>query len=147
MERLSNEWEPRISQSTGKTYYFNNLTNQTQWNHPNEQKVRVSHIIIKHAESRKPFSWRSPRIKKSKEDAFKLVTYLRKKALSGQADFQDLARDYSDCNSAKEGGNLGYIYVNQLQKEFEDVAFKLEIGEISHPVWTISGVHIIQRTA
>ncbi len=144
MEKLLAEWKTVIYRLTSKIYYFNSLTKKTH--HPNELKVRISHIIIKHKESKKPFPWQSYGIKKSKEDSLKLITHLRKKALTGEADFKDLAKDYSDCSSAGDGGDLGYIYMNELQKEFEDTAFGLKIGEISCPIWTILGVHIIQRT-
>jgi NIMA-interacting peptidyl-prolyl cis-trans isomerase 1 len=59
-----------------------------------------------------------------------------------------MARRFSDCSSGlKSGGDLGFVYPNQLQFEFEEAAFSLDLGEISMPVWTDSGVHIILRTA
>ena len=57
-----------------------------------------------------------------------------------------MAFKYSDCSSAAEGGNLGFIYIDQLQKEFEDVAFSLKIDQLSQPISTASGIHIILRT-
>jgi NIMA-interacting peptidyl-prolyl cis-trans isomerase 1 len=58
-----------------------------------------------------------------------------------------LATNYSDCSSAKRGGDLGYFERGQMQKPFEDTTFGLQIGELSKPVWTDSGVHLILRTA
>ena len=60
--------------------------------------------------------------------------------------FADIARNYSDCSSAKKGGDLGFFTTGQMQKPFEEAAFKLKIGEISGPVFTDSGVHLILRT-
>lgn len=57
----------------------------------------------------------------------------------------DLAQKYSDCSSAKRGGDLGPFSRGQMQKAFEDVAFGLKVGEISDITETDSGLHIIER--
>jgi len=59
--------------------------------------------------------------------------------------FEDLATRESDCMSHQRGGDLGLFGHGQMQKPFEDAAFALAIGEISAPVSTESGVHIILR--
>ena len=60
--------------------------------------------------------------------------------------FGKLARDLSiDSGSAKRDGNLGYFGRGKMVKEFETVAFKLEVGKISEPVKTQYGYHIIKR--
>jgi len=60
--------------------------------------------------------------------------------------FGKLARVPSvDSGSAKRDGNLGYFGRGKMVKEFETVAFKLEIGKISEPVKTQYGYHIIKR--
>ncbi|CAJ0831941.1 17726_t:CDS:2 [Entrophospora sp. SA101] len=58
----------------------------------------------------------------------------------------ELALTESDCSSAKRNGDLGFFGRGQMQPSFEDAAFKLEVGELSGPVWSDSGVHLIQRT-
>ena len=63
-----------------------------------------------------------------------------------EATFEELAGKYSDCSSAKKGGDLGMFGPGQMQKPFEDAAFGLEVGEMSEAVDTDSGVHIILRT-
>ena len=50
-----------------------------------------------------------------------------------------------DSASAQRDGNLGYFSRGKMVKEFENVAFKLEIGHISEPVKTQYGYHIIKR--
>lgn len=67
--------------------------------------------------------------------------------MSGKASFAELASKYSDCSSAKKGGDLGPFTRGAMQPLFEDAAFALKVGELSEPVHTASGVHIILRTA
>ena len=59
-------------------------------------------------------------------------------------DFAEVAKMKSICPSAKKGGNLGWFGRNQMIKEFEVAAFSLKKGEISRPVKTQFGYHIIQ---
>ena len=62
--------------------------------------------------------------------------------------FGKLAKELSvDSGSAKRDGNLGYFTKGKMVKQFEQVAFKLQIGEISEPVKTEFGYHIIKRFA
>ena len=60
--------------------------------------------------------------------------------------FGKLAKELSiDSGSAKRDGNLGYFSRGKMVKEFETAAFNLEVGEISEPVKTQYGYHIIKR--
>jgi NIMA-interacting peptidyl-prolyl cis-trans isomerase 1 len=52
----------------------------------------------------------------------------------------------SDCSSAENGGDLGFFRKGQMQKPFEEATFALQINEMSGPVDTGSGVHVILRT-
>ncbi|MFQ5781738.1 MAG: peptidylprolyl isomerase [Nitrosopumilus sp.] len=62
--------------------------------------------------------------------------------------FGKLAKELSiDSGSAKKDGNLGYFTRGMMVKPFEEVAFKLQIGEVSEPVKTEFGYHIIKRFA
>ncbi len=61
--------------------------------------------------------------------------------------FGNLAKEFStDKGSGKREGNLGYFTKGMMVKPFEDAAFKLQIGEISEPIKTEFGYHIIKRT-
>lgn len=65
-------------------------------------------------------------------------------ALKNGADFEELAKKVSqDPGSARRGGVLGWVGKNQLVKEFEDAAFALQPGEMSKPVLSPFGWHII----
>eukprot|EP00486_Rosalina_sp_Unknown_P006197 CAMPEP_0201571450 /NCGR_PEP_ID=MMETSP0190_2-20130828/14216_1 /ASSEMBLY_ACC=CAM_ASM_000263 /TAXON_ID=37353 /ORGANISM="Rosalina sp." /LENGTH=306 /DNA_ID=CAMNT_0047996097 /DNA_START=22 /DNA_END=942 /DNA_ORIENTATION=- len=64
-----------------------------------------------------------------------------------KAKFKELASKESDCNSYKRGGDLGSFGKGRMQKPFEIAAFALSIGQLSEPVQTDSGVHLILRYA
>lgn len=70
----------------------------------------------------------------------------RKQIAAKVVSFVDVASTYSDCSSARREGDLGPFSRGQMQEEFEDEAFKLKVGQLSDPIETISGYHIILRT-
>lgn len=65
-------------------------------------------------------------------------------ALLKSKSFEDVAKDKSLCPSRKKGGNLGWFGHGQMVKEFQKAAFSLKKGQISQPVKTQFGWHIIK---
>lgn len=66
--------------------------------------------------------------------------------INGGLAFEEAARKYSTCPSKQNGGDLGFFLKGRMVKEFEDVAFSMEKEEISKPVKTEFGYHIIKIT-
>lgn len=147
---LPDGWEMRTSRSTGMTYYLNTYTKKSQWERPegpaDPGEIRCSHLLVKHSGSRKPHSWREENITRTKDEATEMVKNYRKQIVANDATFEELASKFSDCSSAKRGGDLGLFSRGQMQANFEEEAFKLKPGQLSKPVDTDSGVHIILRT-
>ncbi|WP_194776744.1 peptidylprolyl isomerase [Pararhodonellum marinum] len=83
----------------------------------------------------------------SKEDSiavFSMAQLLKEKAEAGE-DFNELALEYSDDPSVKNNkGNLGYFSALQMVYAFEDAAYSLKPGEVSEPILTNFGYHIIR---
>ncbi|XP_069779295.1 peptidyl-prolyl cis-trans isomerase NIMA-interacting 1-like [Narcine bancroftii] len=138
-----------ISQNgrAGRIYFFNHITNKSQWERPKASgscssvepdKVRCSHLLVKHTQSRRPSSWRQEEITRSKEEALEILNEYIQMIKSGDASFESLASKYSDCSSAREGGDLGYFGKGQMQRPFEEATYSLKIGEMSNPVFTDS---------
>lgn len=84
-------------------------------------------------------------ITRSKEEAYEIIRGHEKRIKSGEAALGELALTDSDCSSARKRGDLGYFGHGDMQKEFEDAAFGLQVGEMSGVVETASGLHLIER--
>ncbi|XP_076093586.1 putative peptidyl-prolyl cis-trans isomerase dodo [Mytilus galloprovincialis] len=153
MSDVPEGWERKISRSNNKEYFLNIYTKESQWDMPTapakqqSATVQASHLLVKHRDSRRPSSWREENITRSKEEAIKILEGFREQIVSGEKQFAELASQYSDCSSAKRGGDLGPFGRGQMQKPFEDATYSLDIGEMSEIISTDSGVHIILRTA
>lgn len=88
-------------------------------------KIRASHILVeKHSQ------------------ALRILDELKE-----GKDFKELARRHSTCPSGKRGGDLGLFGRGRMVREFERATFALEVDEVSQPVKTQFGYHIIKRTA
>ena len=112
-----------------------------------ELPVKCSHILIKHKDSSKPVNTRKQKqVTRTKEEAMKTVTMLQDSLGKGQ-EFEKIANAFSECPSGNQGGDLGFFTKGKMVKEFEEVAFKLEVGQTSEPVESSSGIHIIKRFA
>jgi peptidyl-prolyl cis-trans isomerase C len=69
---------------------------------------------------------------------------IERKLKQGEA-FEELARKFSRCPSSKNGGDLGYFGKTRMVQEFADAAFDLDVGQVSAPVRTKFGYHLIKR--
>jgi NIMA-interacting peptidyl-prolyl cis-trans isomerase 1 len=76
-----------------------------------------------------------------------MIQQYKSMILNNECEFGVLASTESDCSSAKRQGDLGWFGPGEMQKEFEDAAFALQVNEMSDPVFSQSGIHLILRTA
>jgi peptidyl-prolyl cis-trans isomerase SurA len=96
-------------------------------------ELNSRHILIK------------PSVILSDEKAVQMLKDFRAKILSGEADFAALAKEYSaDPGSALKGGELGWADPNVYVPEFRDTLNALEVNEISQPVRSVHGWHLMQ---
>ncbi len=80
----------------------------------------------------------------SETDARRRLTDLRERVVTGGANFADLARLHSEDGSAARGGDLDWVYPGDTVPDFERAMNALKPGEISEPVKTPFGWHLIQ---
>ena len=80
----------------------------------------------------------------SDQDAERRLAGYRDQVRAKTADFGELAKKYSEDGSAQNGGNLGWMGPGDLVPEFELAMNRLQIGEVSNPVKTEFGWHLIQ---
>jgi len=67
-----------------------------------------------------------------------------KKQLSNGADFSSLAKKYSQCSSAKRGGDLGEFQPGKMVKAFDNIVFKKPLLKVHGPIKTKFGFHLIE---
>ncbi len=80
----------------------------------------------------------------SESQARQQLAEFKKQVLAGKADFAELARQYSKDGSAAKGGDLGWASPGMFVPEFEDAMNRLAPGDISDPLLSRFGVHLIQ---
>ena len=103
-----------------EAYFEKNIS---KYNEP--EQVRASHILVKDLDT-----------------ANKVLDELNK-----GADFAALAKKYSiDTGTKDKGGDLGFFSRGRMVKAFEDAAFSLKVGQVSKPIKTQYGYHIIKVT-
>jgi len=81
--------------------------------------------------------------KQTKKLAIERINAIIEKLHEGNS-FSKLAKQYSECPSSKNGGDLGWVERGMMVKSFEDAAFKLKVDEISDVVKTQFGYHVIK---
>ena len=99
-----------------------------------KEGVKARHVLVKLAQNAKPEDEKAA-LEKIKE---------AEKALKAGEDFAAVAEKMSEGPSAPKGGDLGFFSRGQMVKPFEDKAFELKIGEVSEPVRTRFGYHLIK---
>lgn len=87
-------------------------------------EVRASHLLVKTEEEAKQ---------------------LREEILGGK-EFEDVAAEVSLCPSGAAGGDLGFFGKGMMVKEFEDAAFSMNVGDLSEPIQTQFGWHLLKLT-
>ena len=131
---LPSGWEVRHSQSKNLPYYFDSSTKASQWEPPSgtdtealkvymathhpapfssppasddhQGKIRASHLLVKHRDSRRPSSWRETEITRTKEEALDILRSHEQRIRNGEATLGDLATSESDDSSARKQGDL-----------------------------------------
>ncbi len=121
--------EPAIPESRIRETYENHPENYVK-----TERVKVSHILIAVNGHAGP---------EEKQQARQKAESIRQEILAGK-DFAELAKKYSECNTASGGGSLGYIKKNYMPTEFDQAAFAMEKNAVSEVVETVFGFHIIK---
>lgn len=71
---------------------------------------------------------------------------LQAKITSGEKTFENIAAEFSQCPSGKQGGNLGSFGPGMMVPEFDKVVFNEEVGQLHGPVQTQFGYHLLEIT-
>lgn len=71
---------------------------------------------------------------------------IKSKIQNGE-EFAKMARQYSQCPSGLQGGDLGEFGPGQMVKEFDQVVFRDEVGKVHGPIRTQFGYHLIEITS
>ncbi len=111
--------EVSVSEDEIKSYYENHKNTFIT-----DEKVKASHILVD-----------------TEEKAYEIL-----EDITDGLSFEDAAQQHSNCPSKQAGGALGEFGKGQMVPEFEEAAFSMQAGEISIPVKTQFGYHIIKVT-
>ncbi|WP_414837152.1 peptidylprolyl isomerase [Candidatus Nanohalococcus occultus] len=89
------------------------------------KEVRASHILVENEQH---------------------ATQIKREMEKDEGTFEEMAKEHSDCPSSKKGGDLGFFGRGKMAKPFEKKAFDMDVDEISEPVETQFGWHLIKKT-
>ncbi len=114
--------EIQVTQEEAQSYYES---------HPDEfimeaAEIRLSHIVVS-------------------TEKLNLADELRKRIASGE-NFAELAKEFSEDQTAMNGGDLGYFPENEADDELTQKAFKLKVNDVSKPIRTPFGYHLLLVT-
>ena len=119
-----------VSDAEVKKFYDENVDRFRE-----EEEVKARHVLFK-----LPKDADDKAVKAAEKKAMKVIKEAKKEG----ADFGEIAKEYSEGPSAERGGDLGMFPRKRMIEAFSNAAFKLEPGEISEPVRTDFGVHVIK---
>lgn len=129
LERLTGK---SVTEAEVKKYYEEN-----QAKYKVREQVRARHVLFKTPKKASPAEVAAA---KAKADA---VAAEAKKNNTDEA-FAELAKKHSEGPTASRGGDLSFFTKNRMVKEFDEKAFSMKVGEVSDPVKTRFGWHVIR---
>ncbi|MBI5754672.1 peptidylprolyl isomerase, partial [Candidatus Peregrinibacteria bacterium] len=132
----------QVSPRTGYSLYKVLKKQEVERKIDHEKEVKASHILISHQGAERV----AESITRTEEEAKSRAEEVLAKIKAG-GDFTTLATEYSDDPGSKEaGGDLGFFTENQMVKEFSSAAFAMTKDQISEPVKSPFGYHVIKVT-
>ncbi|KOO47143.1 peptidylprolyl isomerase [Priestia koreensis] len=146
MDKLKEQYQDQYQaavQQNGEAYIKNMLKIDLL-----RQKAATSGVKVSEADLKKAYEEKKPEIKAShilvKDE--KTAKEVKAKLDKGE-DFAKVAKEYSqDPGSAQQGGDLGFFGTGTMDPAFEKAAYSLKVGEVSQPVQSQFGYHIIKLT-
>lgn len=121
--------DPELPESVIKEYYETNKNNFKR-----NEMVWARHILIK---------VNKDMTEEEKKAARQKIEKARKLIVEGKS-FDEVAKEYSQCNSASGGGKLTYNERGYMPPEFDEVAFSMKIGKLSKIFKTEHGYHVLE---
>jgi len=119
----------QVTDEAIEEYYKKNIA---RYEHP--EQVKASHILLRVTEENN-----------AEQDAAakNQIQAIRREIVDGTSTFQQAAQKYSNDGSASKGGDLGYFGRGRMVAPFDEAAFSLPVNQISEPVKTRFGYHLI----
>ena len=132
-EQLKNELTAKadrvITDEFVKNYYESNVE---KFKEPERKRLRE--LMIKVDPGGGTLAW----------DKGYEITKALKERIEGGEDFAAIAKEYSQDEFAKKGGDMGYMHKGSLEPRLEGIIEDMEVGEIAGPVWTLRGYHLVK---
>lgn len=127
---LSAEHDLEVTAEEAETFFEENKERFAE-----EEQVQARHVLIEVDEGAD---------EETESEAEERAQAVYQEAVDG-ADFEELAREKSEGPSAERGGDLGFFPRHRMVPEFAEVAFDMDVGDISEPVRTQFGYHVIEK--
>lgn len=130
---LAKDHDIAIPEADVKAYYEKN---KVRFDQP--ARIQASHILLKLEESADEATTKAVEAR---------AVEIAAKAKADGADFAALAREFSEGPTKDRGGDLGFFQQGQMVPAFDTAVWKMKIGEVSDPVRTEFGFHVIKKVA